>query len=281
MFTKRYQLQPLFLDELSQQGMRPQLLSALKSLEHKQLRGKARFLQLLEGLSLEATVEEKKLIVRYCQLSWLPLERWISNRLLREWIEALVFAIIVASLVRFFLFAPFKIPSSSMEPTLLVGDHLFATRYAYGIPLPFSQHKLLAKSVERGDIVIFPFPQDPSLDYIKRVVALGGETIAIQGQQVYLNGQPLSEPYAYHDPLISQQLQLSGLELPNLDPVRVPLGHVFVMGDNRFSSSDSRVWGFLEQGSIKAKASRLYWSHDSRQGFLKGYQLNRIGKALK
>ncbi len=280
MLPKRYYIHPLFLIELSQYGLRPQLLQALKALEHKRIRGKSSFLQQLNDLPVESSLDERRLISHFCKIGWLPLQRIIPNRGMREWVEALLFALIVAFTVRTFLFAPFKIPSSSMETTLLVGDHLFASKYSYGIPVPFTDYKLFPKPIQRGDVIIFPFPDNPKLDYIKRVIALEGERLEIQDQQILIDGKPLAEPYAYYQPQLLKQLQLSGLSMSRL-PIRIPDQHLFVMGDNRLASADSRVWGFLDQRTVKAKAKRIYWSHDSRQGVFKGYHWKRIGRAIK
>ena len=281
MFLKRYHICSIFIDELKQYGLRPELLDALKTIEGKNVLGKARFFQLLGELPVESSLEERHAISYFCKKSWLPLGKIISNRSLREWVEALLFALIVAILVRTFIFAPFKIPSSSMESTILVGDHLFATKYSYGVAIPFTKYKLFPQPVQRGDIVIFPFPENPKIDYIKRVIALGGETFEMQGQQILINGEPLSEPYAYYQPQLLKELQLRGLSGINLGPIRIPPQHLFVMGDNRLASADSRVWGFLRQNTIKAKAKRIYWAHDSRQGIFRGYRWERIGKAIR
>jgi len=209
------------------------------------------------------------------------LERVIPHRGLREWVEALLIALIVATLFRTFLFAPFEIPSGSMRPTLKVGDRLFASRFAYGIPVPFAHTRLFEQGIERKDIVIFPYPRNPSTDFIKRVIAVGGETVEVRGKAVYVDGTRLDEPYAYYDPRIERELKRTGRGMPDYGPVTVPHGKLFVMGDNRLNSADSRVWGFVDADTVEAKGTVIYWSHDPRRGWLSGYHLGRVGTILQ
>jgi len=213
--------------------------------------------------------------------SLLRLERIIPHRATREWVEALIIALAVAVVFRTFLFAPFKIPSGSMIPTIRIGDHLFASKFSYGLPIPFIDARLFAQEVRRGDIVIFPYPLDPSVDYIKRVIGTGGETVEMRGRTVYIDGTPLDEPYAYYDPRIVKQFERRGQPLPDYGPVTVPEGKLFVMGDNRLNSADSRVWGFVDVDDVIGEGLIVYWSHDPRAGLLSGYRLGRIGTILE
>ncbi|MBI4081987.1 MAG: signal peptidase I, partial [Candidatus Lambdaproteobacteria bacterium] len=159
------------LDEMKREGLDPTLLDKLRPHRRESSFSASEFEALLAGVGRdELSRRDRQIIVRYTRLGWLRLERIVPNRTLREWIEALVFALVVAGIVRTFLFAPFKIPSGSMIPTIEIGDHIFATMYSYGIPVPFADLKLLPRPIRRGDIVIFPYPLDPSVDYIKRVV---------------------------------------------------------------------------------------------------------------
>jgi signal peptidase I len=198
----------------------------------------------------------------------------------REWVDALVFAIVIAAVVRTFLIAPFKIPSGSMYPTIEVGDHIFATMFDYGIPVPFTDIKLGRQEIQRGDIVIFPFPSDPDIDYIKRVVGRGGETVEMKGEQVYIDGKPLAEPYAWYDPHVVNARRLNGQAPPNFGPIRVPPGKLFVMGDNRYNSSDSRFWGFVDEKTVKGRGWVIYFSHDPGKGWFSGYRIGRIASQL-
>ncbi len=277
-----YQLSSQTLRDLKEAGIRPAVLSALETKAGAAVLRSEDFQQALVALSPSPTDEEAELIRKYCQLSILRLERIIPNRGLREWIDAAVFALCIALLVRTFLFAPFKIPSSSMVPTIQVGDHIFATMFSYGIPVPFTDIKLFPQPVERGDIVIFPYPKDPAVDYIKRVVALGGETVEVQGKTVLINGKPLAEPYAYYDPARESVFGVKCEGLAFCGPVQVPPGHLFVMGDNRLDSADSRVWGFVDERTVKGKGRIVYWSHDPTEDLLAlaGYRFERLGSVL-
>ncbi|MBQ32270.1 MAG: signal peptidase I [Deltaproteobacteria bacterium] len=203
----------------------------------------------------------------------------IPNRTVREWVEALLFALIVAGIVRTYVIAPFKIPSGSMIPTIQIGDHIFASMYSYGAWLPFTDDKLLAQPVKRGDIVIFPYPRDPSIDYIKRTVGLPGETLEIREDQVFINGEPLDEPYAYFEG--KQRLALGGDRISNFGPITIPEDRLFVMGDNRYNSADSRFWGFLDAQQVMGKGRFIYWHHDPRESLFSGYQLDRVFGTLQ
>jgi signal peptidase I len=159
----------------------------------------------------------------------------------------------------------YKIPAGSLKPTLLIGDHILA-RKAYAVK----------QGIKRGDMVIFPYPDDPSKDYIKRIVALGGEALEIMDKKVLINGEILNEPYViYTDQKI---LQNKFGHRDNLGPLTVPDDSVFVLGDNRDESNDSRFWGFLKRATIKGKAYSIYWSWD-RESFR--VRWNRIGKRIE
>jgi len=167
----------------------------------------------------------------------------------REWAESIAIAVVLAFLIRTFVVQAFKIPSGSMLPTLQIGDHILVNKLIYRFEKP-----------SRGDIIVFKFPYGDGKDFIKRVIGLPGETIELRDKQVFINGQPLEETYAIHkDPQI-----LTNPHSPrdNFGPVQVPEGQLFVMGDNRDQSMDSRFWGFLDVGKIKGKAFIIYWSWD-------------------
>ena len=204
----------------------------------------------------------------------------------RETVEAIVIALILALFIRTFVVQAFKIPSSSMEPTLLVGDHLLVTKFAYGISVPFSDSKILQLSKpQRGDIIVFEFPEDRSKDFIKRVLAVEGDTIEIKDKKVFINGKPFDDPYGVHkeELVLPRMGDCNSYEgsmdhcRDNFGPMKIPKGSVFVMGDNRDRSYDSRYWGFVNLNIIEGKAWRIYWSWngDERQ-----VRWNRLGSSI-
>ncbi len=280
MVGRAYRISDAGLEELKDAGLSEVALASLRTCRGQTF-GKRAFQERLEQLGPRKLDDsEQRLIRKYTQLSLLRLERFIPNRSLREWVDALVFAVVIAAVVRTFIIAPFKIPSGSMVPTIEVGDHIFATMFTYGLPVPFTDIKLAPRPIQRGDIIIFPFPGDPSVDYIKRVIGLGGDTVEMKGEQVYINGQPLTEPYAYYDPHVLRARQLSGQAPPHFGPVSVPAGHLFMMGDNRFNSSDSRYWGFVDEKTVKGRGWVIYFSHDPDEGWFEGYRFGRIAQVI-
>lgn len=183
--------------------------------------------------------------------------RW--QKLLKEYAEALIIALILAFFIRTFVVQAFKIPSGSMLETLQIGDHLLVNKFLYGIKIPFTNAIIVPISnPDFQDIVVFEFPEDESKDFIKRVIGLPGDTIEVRDKEVYRNGEKLNEPYAQH----TDAKNLSRLINPrdNFGPVTVPEDQYFVMGDNRDESYDSRFWGFLSREKIKGKAWIIYWS---------------------
>jgi signal peptidase I len=194
----------------------------------------------------------------------------------REYLEAFVYAVVLALIIRAFVVQAFKIPSGSMIPTLLIGDHILVNKFIYGIKIPFTDKKLFAfKEPQRGEIIVFKYPGDEERDFIKRVIGLPGETIEIKGKQVFVNGKPLKEPYTIFN---EHKVPNGPLSLrSHYGPVKVPLNHLFVMGDNRDNSMDSRVWGFLDERKVKGKAFMIYWSWDRNSHWVRW---RRIGKLL-
>ncbi len=196
---------------------------------------------------------------------------------LRENIEAILMAIVLALFIRTFVVQAFKIPSGSMKQTLLIGDHILVNKFIYGIKIPFLRKTIIPiKSPKHGDIVVFQFPEDPKKDFIKRVVGLGGDRVEVRDKQVYINQKRVDMPYAIHtDPhIIPGQMQ----PRDNFGPVTVPLGEIFVMGDNRDHSYDSRFWGFVDLKALKGKAFMIYWSWD-KSNF--GVRWRRLGDWLR
>lgn len=181
---------------------------------------------------------------------------------LRENIEALVIAVILALFIRAFVVQAFKIPSGSMQNTLLIGDYILVNKFIYGVKIPFTNFTVIPlKKPHRRDIVVFKFPKDPSKDFIKRVIAVGGDTITIRDKRVYVNDQLQKEGYAvYTDSRILPSSGVYGTTRDNLAPVKVPEGKLFVMGDNRDESNDSRFWQFADVSAVKGKAFIIYWS---------------------
>lgn len=192
----------------------------------------------------------------------------------REYLEAIVIAILLALFIRAFVVQAFKIPSGSMKPTLLVGDHILVNKFIYGIKIPFTDKTLIEVSEpERGDVIVFKYPLDTSKDYIKRVIGLPGDRIQIIKRRLYLNGKPVEDTHAHYsspEPL--------GAALHNFGPVTVPDGRLFVMGDNRDASSDSRVWGFVPFSYVKGEAFLIYWSWDHANF---GVRWGRLGDLVR
>ncbi len=202
-----------------------------------------------------------------------------SKGKLREYVEAFAVALLIALLVRTFLIQAFKIPSGSMENTLLVGDHIFVNKFLYGYHVPYTEGRILAfHTPERGDIIVFVFPEDPSKDFIKRVVAVPGDTVEIRDKVVILNGKPLREEYTR----FADGKTAGGFvrNRDNLPPVKVPAGKYFVMGDNRDRSYDSRFWGFVDEDAVIGKAMFIYFSLDWGID-LRWYQLWRYPELVR
>jgi signal peptidase I len=178
----------------------------------------------------------------------------------REYFESIVIAVILALFVRTWVVQAFKIPTGSMEPNLLVGDHLLVNKFVFAPTFTAAGHVLLPiDQVRRGDIVVFKYPEEPERDFIKRVIGLPGETLEIREKQVYIDGAPLDEPYVHFLRPYSPGLALDVRD--RYGPAAVPHGQFFVMGDNRDNSQDSRYWGFLPADYIKGRALMIYWSY--------------------
>ncbi len=195
-------------------------------------------------------------------------ERSSGKSTIREYFESICVAVILALFVRTFVFQAFKIPTGSMEENLLVGDHLIVNKMLYAPTAAGLERKLApVREVKRQDVVVFKFPNEPERDFIKRVIALPGERIKIEDKKVYINGEPLDEPYAHF-------LEVPGTDEhvysdprgDNMNEIVVPEGHYFVMGDNRDNSHDSRFWGTLSGELLKGRALMIYWSYDAPDG---------------
>jgi signal peptidase I len=183
----------------------------------------------------------------------------------REYFESIIVAVILALFVRTFVFQAFKIPTGSMKPNLLVGDHLLVNKFIFAPTASALERALLPmRPIQRGDIMVFKFPEEPDRDFIKRTIGLPGETIELKNQTVFVNGQALAEPYATYLFPPADETQTDGFDLRRkFGPVTVPDGHYFMMGDNRDDSQDSRFWGFLPESYVKGRALFIYWSFDT------------------
>jgi len=187
---------------------------------------------------------------------------------IREYTEALVLAIILTVVIRGLVIQAFRIQTGSMEDTLLVGDFLFVNKMVYGseIDLGFSGNRLFyyrfpaIRQPRVGDVIVFRYPDDPSRDFIKRCVAVGGQTVEIRDKVLYVDGHPRDEPFAVHKDPRTLPRELGPRD--NFGPFVVPQDHLFMMGDNRDNSQDSRFWGALPVNLVKGKAMFLYWSWD-------------------
>ena len=228
--------------------------------------------------------------------------------------KQLAIAIFIVMLLRSSIIEPYKIPSGSMIPTLFIGDHIFVNKFAYGFKVPFTDF-LLDNPIymttplvpARGDVIVFRYPRDESINYIKRVVGLPGDTIAIRDKVLYINNKPISIEKLSDESLEAgiesdEDHRVLSLHRENLDhvlhpvlynmnslfnsdygPIEVPQDRLFVMGDNRDRSSDSRIWGFVPMKNIKGKALFVWLNFmlSFENGFKFNFRVQRIGTAIK
>jgi signal peptidase I len=202
---------------------------------------------------------------------------------LREYFESIVIAVILALFIRTFVVQAFKIPTGSMEETLLIGDHLLVNKFVFGPAATGVERALLPiGTIKRRDVLVFKYPEEPSRDFIKRVIGLPGETVELREKKVYINGTALDEPYVHFLSPPSGPSELH--EVTSFDvrerygPVTVPPDHYFMMGDNRDNSQDSRYWGFLPRENIKGKSLVIYWSYQAER---EDYQDESAGATAK
>ncbi len=193
-----------------------------------------------------------------------------DKSIVREYFELITETAVFVFFVMTFVVQAFQIPTGSMEPTLLVGDFLLVNKMAYTRPvLPLEGRVLPRRPIDRGRIVVFKYPKDLTKDFVKRVIALEGETLEIRDKQVFVNDRPIEEPYKFHvDSQIFAKTDFYHYDdviRDNYGPVTVPAGHCFVMGDNRDNSMDSRYWGFLPVGDIKGKPWVIYFSYQAER----------------
>jgi len=209
------------------------------------------------------------------------LTQQTKKSVLRENIEAIIIAVLLALVIRTFIIQAFKIPSGSMLPTLQIGDHILVSKFIYGVKIPFSGTTLIPISDPKpNDIVVFQFPKNPELDYIKRVIATAGDIVEIRDKKIFINGKPFADTHGvFKDPTI---LPAAAAPRDNFGPVTVPAGKIFAMGDNRDNSFDGRFWGFVDLKAVRGKAWAIYWSWDVQQPLfsldrLRSIRWGRIG----
>ena len=183
----------------------------------------------------------------------------------REYFESIVIAVILALFVRTWVVQAFKIPSGSMEQNLLIGDHLLVNKFVHAPTVSELERTLRPiGEVQRGDVLVFKYPEDPTRDFIKRTIGLPGETIELRQSRVFIDGQPIEEPYL---DLMRPGGKVAADIRGEFGPRVVPDGHLFMMGDNRGDSQDSRYWGPLPIEYVKGRAFVLYWSYESESDF--------------
>jgi signal peptidase I len=225
-------------------------------------------------------------------------EKILREPILVEYCRSLFPVILIVLILRSFIVEPFRIPSGSMMPTLLVGDFILVNKYAYGIRLPVMNTKIIkVHEPKRGDVVVFRYPKDPSTDYIKRVIGLPGDKITYTDKHLYINGTPINVKDEADYQGVGAGVGMSGarLELENLEGVKhnilidehrpsmnneyvVPPGHYFVMGDNRDNSNDSRYWGTVPEENLVGRAFLIWMNWDRANG---GISWGRIGSPIK
>lgn len=193
----------------------------------------------------------------------------------REYAEAILMALVLALFIRTFIVQAFKIPSGSMIPTLAIGDHILVNKLSYGVRIPFLEKYLVDFGAPaRGDVIVFIYPEDRSKDFIKRVIAVGGDSVEVRKKKVFINGKAVEDSHAHfegYDP------QLGGaVNGDNYGPNVVPDGQVFVMGDNRDRSYDSRFWGFVSLSEVRGKAFLIYWSWDGTDRWVRWERLGSL-----
>ncbi len=204
-----------------------------------------------------------------------------SKSVFRDNMEAIIIAIIIALFIRSFIIQSYKIPSGSMKDTLLIGDHLFVSKFIYGVKLPFTDINLIPiAKPKRGDVVVFRFPKDEKKDFIKRVVGVEGDKIQVIKKRLFVNNKPAKyEASGFQDPDIIPPW-ISGRDY--FGPVTVPEDSIFVMGDNRDHSHDSRFWGFVKLEKLRGKALMIFWSwNKENKRPIKRPRWNRIGKIIR
>jgi signal peptidase I len=218
-----------------------------------------------------------------------------QKSIFREYAEAIIVAILLAFAIRVFVVQAFKIPSGSMIPTLLVGDHILVSKLSYGFQWPAdckfqwnvppvncytSTTVIEFGKPQRGDVIVFRFPEDEEKDFIKRIVGTPGDTVQLRNKVVLVNGQPLDDK-AFTQRIDPGIIDSTINPRDNFGPVTVPEGSYFVMGDNRDQSLDSRFWGYVREEKIRGKAFRIYWSWSGQGNWTEWVRWDRFGKGIQ
>ncbi len=208
-------------------------------------------------------------------------EKMGKKKFIKEYLEPIVIAVLIALFIRTFIIQAFKIPSSSMEPTLQVGDHILVNKFIYGIKIPFTDMKLFQfKKPKRGDIIVFIYPRDRSKDFIKRVIGMEEDKVEIIRNKIYINDKLINDPWGQYNEKSDWIRYLQPTE--KFGPVIVPKESLFVLGDNRDNSQDSRFWGFVNINAVKGKAFIIYFSLDwYAQNLLDKIRWVRFGKLIE
>ena len=200
-------------------------------------------------------------------------EKTKSN--VKEYIESIIIAILIALFIRTFIICAYKIPSRSMVETLLVGDHILVNKFLYGVKIPLLRNTIIpVREPKRGEIVVFIFPNDRSKDFIKRVIGVGGDTIEIKNKKIFINGKEYSDSYGIYSDNIIYPATMQPRD--NFGPITVPKNSIFVMGDNRDESLDSRFWGFVDLKDVEGKAFIIYWSWNHEDHNLRWQRLGNL-----
>ncbi len=200
----------------------------------------------------------------------------------QEYIEAIIIAILIAVVIRTLVIQAYKIPSRSMVPTLQVGDHLLVNKFIYGVKIPIIRKVLIPiTDPKRGDIIVFIYPNDRTKDYIKRVIGIGGDKIEIKNKNMFINDKPYKDGFGIYSDNVIYPAVVQPRD--NFGPVVVPQGSLFVMGDNRDESADSRFWGFVDLKDVEGKALIIYWSWNSEEqdNPLMKIRWERLGSLLR
>jgi signal peptidase I len=198
-----------------------------------------------------------------------------SKSNVKEYIESIIIAILIALFIRTFIICAYKIPSRSMVQTLLVGDHILVNKFLYGVKIPLLRNTIIpVREPKRGEIVVFIFPNDRSKDFIKRVIGIGGDTIEIKNKKIFINGKEYSDSYGIYSDNIIYPATMQPRD--NYGPVTVPKNSIFVMGDNRDESLDSRFWGFVDLKDVEGKAFIIYWSWNHEDHNLRWQRLGNL-----
>ncbi|MFQ5827695.1 MAG: signal peptidase I [Candidatus Methylomirabilia bacterium] len=222
-------------------------------------------------------------------------EKKKKKSLVREYAEAIAMAVLLALVIRTFVVQAFTIPSGSMMETLQVGDYILVSKFIYGAEIPFTDWHLPGlRQPQRGDIIVFKYPVDESRDFIKRIIGVPHDELVVKNGQVFINGQPILEPYAKArpggpaparyfldqntgEPCLAQAARAAEQYPRQFGPITIPAGSLFVMGDNRDNSQDSRYWGCLKREKIRGKAFIIYWSWNGENHWPRW---RRIGKII-